>query len=266
MSLPFAQVSFAEMYERELARPLFQPFAEAALDAVKPAPGERVLDVACGTGIVARLARQRVGADGVVVGVDVNPGMLAVARSVAPDVEWREGNALELPVRSGEQFDVVLCHQGLQFFPDKRVAVGHMRRALLPGGRLAVATWCSDDTTPFGRELRTVAEHHVGPIADRRHGFGDEQGVASLLRDAGFQNVRTQRVTRTVRFREGAVFVRLNAMALVGMSAAPKEMSEGERERLTSAILKDSEPVLRRYSNAEGLAFEIASTLAVATT
>ena len=265
MPLPFAQVSFPEMYEQELVRPLFQPFAEATLDAVKPAPGERVLDVACGTGIVARLARQRVGATGAVVGVDVNPGMLAVARSVAPDVEWREGNASELPVKSGEQFHVALCHQGLQFFPDRPAAVGHIRRALVPGGRLGVATWRSDDEAPFGRELRTVAERHVGPIADRRHSFGDEQALASLLREAGFRDVRTQPVTRTVRFRDGAVFVRMNAMALVGMSAAPKEMSDDERERLMAAILKDSEPVLRRYSNSEGLAYDIATTLAVAT-
>lgn len=265
MTLPFAQVSFPEMYEQELVRPLFQPFAEAAIDAVKPAPGERVLDVACGTGIVARLARQRVGPDGVVVGVDVNPGMLAVARSVAPDIHWREGSASELPLRGSEQFHVVCCHQGIQFFPDKPLAARQMRRALLSGGRVAVSAWRSDDEAPFGRELRLIAERHLGPITDRRHSFGDARALETLLGDAGFRDVRTQPVTRTVRFRDGAVFVRMNAMALVGMSDGSKSMTDDERDRVMAAILRDSDDTLRRYSDAHGLAYDIATTLAVAT-
>lgn len=89
--------SFPELYERKLVGPLFRPWAEAILDIVAPAAGERVLDVACGTGIVGRLASERVGPTGRVVGVDLSPGMLAMARAVAPSIEWREGNAVALP-------------------------------------------------------------------------------------------------------------------------------------------------------------------------
>ncbi|TJW75951.1 MAG: methyltransferase domain-containing protein, partial [Mesorhizobium sp.] len=103
------QASFPEMYERWLVGPLFRPWAEVTFDEVKLAPGHRVLDIACGTGIVARVARERLGAAGYVAGIDISPDMLAVARGVAPDIDWRAGNALALPLGDGEQFDVVVC-------------------------------------------------------------------------------------------------------------------------------------------------------------
>ncbi|WGR98602.1 methyltransferase domain-containing protein [Bradyrhizobium sp. ISRA443] len=167
------QASFPEMYERWLVGPLFRPWAEAILAQVGLSPGDRILDVACGTGVVARVARERLGDAGHVVGVDVSPDMLAVARAVAPRIDWREGNATALPLRDGEQFEIVVCQQGLQFFPDKPAAAAQMRRALAKGGRLAIATWRSDDEIPFVRELRRVAERHVGAVVDQRHGFGD---------------------------------------------------------------------------------------------
>ncbi|MCO5108730.1 MAG: class I SAM-dependent methyltransferase [Burkholderiaceae bacterium] len=122
MSLPAYAMnlsSFPETYERCLVGPLFRPWAETILDDVDLAPGDRVLDVACGTGIVARLARERLGEAGRVVGVDISPAMLAVARTAAPAIDWREGDACALPLRDAEKFDVVVCQQGLQFFPDK---------------------------------------------------------------------------------------------------------------------------------------------------
>src|SRR5690349_7068610 len=141
MSLPFAQQSFPEMYEQALVGPMFSLWADPLLDEAGLGPGDRVLDVACGTGIVARRARARLGAAGTVVGVDINPGMLAIARRVAPDVEWREGSASALPLQPNERFDVVTCQQGLQFVPDRGAAVHEFRRALAPTGRVAISTW-----------------------------------------------------------------------------------------------------------------------------
>lgn len=264
MSIPFAQMSFPEMYERELVRPLFQPFAELLLDAVAPRAGERLLDVACGTGIVARLAKERVGDPGRVVGVDVNAPMLAVARTVAQGIDWREGNASTLPRQEGERFDVVTCHQGLQFFPDRAAAVREMHRALVDGGRAGIATWRPDDEIPFGRELRRIAERHVGPIVDRRHGFGATGPLEGLLRDAGFRDIRSRVESRTISFPDGAVFVRMNAMALVGMSEGGKSLSESDRDRLVSAIVRDSADVLQSHSSGTRLAFELSTTLATA--
>jgi ubiquinone/menaquinone biosynthesis C-methylase UbiE len=108
----------AEIYEEYLVPAIFEPWARNLLDRAAPRPGERVLDVACGSGIVARLAAEQVGAAGTVVGVDINPGMIAVARknAGAAGVEWKEGNATALPLPDGS-FDLVTCQQGLQFFP-----------------------------------------------------------------------------------------------------------------------------------------------------
>jgi ubiquinone/menaquinone biosynthesis C-methylase UbiE len=264
MSLPFAQLSFPEIYEQALVQPLFRPWVDATLDAVALKRGDRVLDLACGTGIVARTAMERLGGNGVVVGIDASPLMLAVARRVAPDIDWREGSAGELPLRSGEQFDVLVCQQGLQFFPDRLAAAGEMRRALTAGGRLAVSTWRPDEEIPFGLELRRVAERHVGPIHDRRHGFGEAAPLEAVLGAAGFRDVQSRKLSRTIRFGDGALFVRLNAMALVGMSADAKSMKDEERERIVAAIAADSGEVLNRYTDGRGLAFEISTNLATA--
>lgn len=267
MTLPnyaMNQPSFPEMYERWLAGPLFRPWAEMTLEEMNVAGGDRVLDVACGTGIVARVARERLGESGRVVGIDISSDMLAVARTVAPSIDWREGNACALPLRDGETFDVVVCQQGLQFFPDKPAAAAEMRRALAKGGRLAAATWRSDDEIPFFRDLRRVAERHLGAITDMRHSLGDAALLETLIREAGFKDVRVRTVSRTVHFDDGAPLLRLNTMALVGMSAAGKSMEELERKRVVEVIVSESGPVLEPYSDGSKLAFELRTNLATA--
>ena len=258
------QASFPEMYERWLVGPLFRPWAEVTFEEVKLSPGHRVLDVACGTGIVARVARERLGAAGYVVGIDINAEMLAVARTVAPDIDWRVGNAGALPLHDGEQFDVIVCQQGLQFFPDKPAAAAQMRRALARGGRLAVATWRSDEEIPFFRDLRRVAERLLGPVVDLRHSFGNAALIEALLRDAGFHDVRSRTISRRIRFEDGAPLLRLNAMALVGMSAAGKAMADHERMRVVEDIVSGSAPVLQSYADGSGVAFELSSNLVTA--
>jgi ubiquinone/menaquinone biosynthesis C-methylase UbiE len=256
--------TFPEMYERFLVGPLFRPWAELLVDRVEPGPGDRVLDVACGTGIVARLVRERLGNRVRVVGVDIGPQMLAVARAVSPDIDWREGNALTLPVKAGELFDVVFCHQGLQFIPDRAAAVKEMKRVLDAHGRIAVATWRPLDEAPFLRELHAIAEQRVGTVVDRRYSFGDAAALERLLRDAGFTDVKVDTLSRTIRFDDPSVFVRMNAMALVGMSTASSGMSDEERARVTDAIIQDSAEVQASYTDGRGLAFEIGANLASA--
>ncbi|GLQ57250.1 class I SAM-dependent methyltransferase [Devosia nitrariae] len=268
MTLPglaFDQANFPQMYERWLARPLFRPWAETALAEVGLAPGDRVLDIACGTGILARVAWEQLGGDGRVVGIDVSPGMLAVARAQAPEIDWREGNAGDLPLAEGEQFDIVACQQGLQFFPDKPAAAREMRRATARGGRLAVATWRPDEEVPFYLELRRIAERYLGPISDPRYGFGDATRLETLFEHAGFKDITSRILSLTLRFEEGTPFVRLNTMALIGMSAAGKAMSEDERSRVMEAIVSESVPVEQSYSDGTTLAFEVRTNLLTAT-
>ena len=128
----------AENYERYFVPAIGAPIARDLVDRAALRAGERILDVACGTGIVARLAAEEVGATGTVAGLDVNPGMLAVARSVIPDqttIDWHEASAEAMPLPNGV-FDVVLCQMGLQFAPDKAAALAEMRRVI---GRRSVS-------------------------------------------------------------------------------------------------------------------------------
>jgi ubiquinone/menaquinone biosynthesis C-methylase UbiE len=123
--------SVPENYERYLVPALFKPWAEDLVEMATLRSGDRVLDIACGTGIVARTAAKRLGDNGSVVGLDVSGPMLATART-APEgaaVEWQEGSAVKLPM-SDATFDVVFCQQGLQFFPDRIATLREMHRVL----------------------------------------------------------------------------------------------------------------------------------------
>ncbi|MCI0632908.1 MAG: class I SAM-dependent methyltransferase [Actinobacteria bacterium] len=153
----------AENYERYFVPTIGMPFAAALLDAAGLRRGERVLDIACGTGVVTRLAAERAGADGAVAGLDINPAMLAVARSVPSSgaaIEWHEANAEALPIADGS-FDVVLSSLGLQFVPDKESALRGMRRVLNPDGRLAIAT--VGPTPPLFAILEQALARYVKP-------------------------------------------------------------------------------------------------------
>jgi ubiquinone/menaquinone biosynthesis C-methylase UbiE len=260
----FSQPSFPEIYEQALVGPLFHPWVEPLLEDVKLRPGDRVLDIACGTGIVARIAKERQGSTGTVVGVDLNPQMLAVARRVAPTVDWREGDAGALPFRDGEEFDVVLCQQGFQFFPDRAAAARQVRRVLARGGRLGVSTWRPDEEFPVLRELRGIAERHVGPIADRRHSLGQAGLLEDVLREAGFHGLQSKHFTRTIRFRDGSVYARLNAMALVSMSTQASTLDEEGRQRIVDTIVSDSAALVRAHTDDAGFAYEIGTNVVLA--
>jgi hypothetical protein len=104
----------------------------------------------------------------------------------------------------------------------------------------------------------------LGAIADQRYGFGEAAPLEALLGDAGFREVQSRRLSRTIRFKDGASFLPMNAVAFVGMSAAGKTMGDDEHKAVVEAITHDSEPVLQSYSDASGLAFELTTNLATA--
>jgi ubiquinone/menaquinone biosynthesis C-methylase UbiE len=257
--------SLPDLYERYLVEPLFRPFAEQLLAVARVQHHDRLLDVACGSGIVARLAEPLIGEHGRIVGVDASPAMLAIARAAAPAIDWREGDAARLPIADGDSFDVVTCHQGLQFFTDRGAALCEMRRVLAPGGRVAIGTWRPIEECPLVRDLQHVAEQHVGPIADRRHSLGDADAIRTLLDDAGFRPIRIDTVVRTIRMNDGAgVFARLNAMAVVGMSAAAATMNDEQRAQARDRITTDSVNAMQGYCEGSDLVFDIGSNIAVA--
>ncbi len=260
----FASMTFPEIYERVLVQPLFRPFAEELVARLKPAQGDSLIDVACGTGIVARIARQRLGPTARIVAVDQAPPMLGVARTVDSTIDWREGNASALPVREGETFSLLTCHQGLQFFPDKPAAVREMRRVLAPHGRVAIGCWRSLHDMPAALEFNQIAERLVGPIADSRYSFGDPEALRALLADNGFRDVVVDTFTHDVRFADGKVFATLNAMAVIGMTEKGKTLSEGQRGELAGRITAESLEVISRNTKNGELVLPLSSSIATA--
>jgi ubiquinone/menaquinone biosynthesis C-methylase UbiE len=136
-----------EAYETYLVPTLFAPCAKRLLEVVGVRAGARVVDVACGTGIVGRQAGQLVGSSAAVTGVDVNPAMVDVAARLGPGIDWTVGDAASLPVDDGT-VDAWCCQQGLQFVPARAAVLVEARRVLVHGGRIGVAVWCGAADNP----------------------------------------------------------------------------------------------------------------------
>lgn len=260
----FSSMTFPEIYERVLVGPLFTPFAEELFNRLRPAPGDSLIDVACGTGIVGRIGLTKLPAGARIVGVDASPLMLAVARTIAPTIDWREGNAAALPVREGESFSLLTCHQGLQFFPDKPAAAREMRRVLAPGGRAAIGCWSALTDLPAMLEMNRIAERHVAAIVDSRHSFGGAEPLRALLADNGFQDVSVDTFSHDVRFRDGALFARLNAMAVIGMTDAGRKLSDSERGELAGRIAAESHEVIAKHTRDGELVIPLSANIATA--
>jgi ubiquinone/menaquinone biosynthesis C-methylase UbiE len=182
-----------ELYEQHLVPAIFAPWATYLVEQAALQAGERVLDAACGTGIVARLADPQVGGTGKVVGIDLNPSMVAMARALpaggtAP-IEWREGNMEALPFADGA-FDVVLCQQGLQFCTARAAAVRQMHRVLRPGGRLLLGVWRDLQYCPYNAAVVNGVTQWVSAEAGKRMSapcsLGNLEELRSLLKQAGF--------------------------------------------------------------------------------
>jgi ubiquinone/menaquinone biosynthesis C-methylase UbiE len=183
-----------ENYERYFVPTIGKAHAEPLLDAAELKRGERVLDVACGTGIVTRLASERVGAKGSVAGLDVNPAMLSVARAVSPgSVEWHESSAESIPCPDGS-FDAVLCSLGLQFIPDKPAALREMRRVLVDDGRIAIGT--VGPIPPVFEIIEQALTRHVSPevaaFARQVFSLHEHQELHDLAESAGLRSISVE--------------------------------------------------------------------------
>lgn len=203
-------------YQQYFGPAIFQPLAALVVDIAEPAGGDQVLDVACGTGILTRTAAGHAGPGSRVVGVDVNPAMIDVARSVPVpdgcDITWMEGDgtALDLP---DDTFDLVLCQQGLQFFSDRDAGVREMWRVLRPGGRAVVAVWQGVDAHPLYAALSAAEMDHLEPLGVGRDelvapfSLGDASELHRLFTGAGFPQVELTETRVEARFDDADHFV-----------------------------------------------------------
>jgi SAM-dependent methyltransferase len=252
----------ADIYEQHMVPAIFARSAPDLVQAAGVRPAERVLDVACGTGAVTRLLAEQVGPAGRVTGLDITPGMLAVARLAAPSqrIEWLEGSAVKMPLPDGT-FDAVVCQQGLQFFPDKPAALSEMRRVLKRGGRLALSCWRSVEHTPGYLVLEQALARRVGPekAALPPFSLGDAGAIRGLVVGAGFREVKLRAEAKMMRFRSAEHLVR----AVVGgapMMGALTAQGEG----VLDAIIAEVTEATKHYVDDEGWATPAVSHIVTA--
>lgn len=255
-----------ENYERYQVPSIFAPLAQVFLDHVPVWEGARLLDVACGTGIVARSAAALLGPGGSVVGVDLNPGMLTVAAAKAPkggpSFDWREGDVADLPFPGGS-FDIVLCQQGLQFFPDKAAALREMHRVLAPGGRLALCVWRTVEHSPCNQATALGLARHISIEEATRiqapFALGDPDVLRSLIAEAGFTGIEIAEAVLTRRMLPPAESIP-GHLASTPVAAAVAALDAAARD----ALVADIAEALAPYRDADGLAIPQGTHIALA--
>lgn len=266
--LPTTPINPAYAYEAKFVPAMFLPWSEELLNRAKPRRGERALDVACGTGIVARQVGPLVGAQGAVTGLDISPPMLEVAGSIPlPDgvrIQWREGSAEALPF-DDELFDLVLCQQGLQFVPDKRAATREMHRVLAPGGRAVVAVWQGLEHQPVFGILEPAIDRHIGQGAGAPFSFGDADALRVLFDDAGFGEVTLDSVSRNVHFPSADGFVRMVVMSAAAVIPKLAELDNAAQQVLIDEVRREVIDKFELYRESAGLTFPMRAHIVVAT-
>lgn len=246
----------AHLYERYLVPVIASLWAADLVDRGMPSPGKRVLDAACGTGVVARTAAKRMGT-GQVVGLDINAGMLSVARSLPQgpgvQIEWREGSVLDMPFPAAT-FDLVLCQLGLQFFPDRPCALRERLRVLVSDGRLALSVFREIERTPMAHAFADALDKQIGPGASNlkrvEHGLSDAGELRGLAIDAGFREAVVVPVTQTIRYRETREYVRVQLVATPQAGLLSGRTDE-QRDAVIDAIAAD----MSVFLGSEGLGF-----------
>jgi SAM-dependent methyltransferase len=244
-----AQIDAANAYESLFVPALFAQWAPKVADAAEIQPGRRVLDIACGTGILAREIISRIGSRGRVAGIDPSPGMVAVARQLAPGIEWREGIAESLPFPD-DSFDAVVSQFGLMFFKDQRQSIREMLRVLVRGGRLAVAVWDSLDSMPaYADEVALLDKTAGRPAASALRApfvLGNREDLATLFSEAGLSGAQISTQHGTAHFPSVRTMVEADLRGWLPILGVI--LTEDQIEH----ILLEAEHALRTYANADG--------------
>ena len=255
-------------YERYIV-PAFMEASQELVALAALHAGERVLDVACGTGILARLAARRVGSTGKTVGTDLNEGMLDLARATeqpvdAAPIEWRSSDAAALPFPDGS-FDVALCQYGLEFFSDRAGGVREMARVLGPGGRLVLRVWRALDRQPFYVALLEALERHmragVGAPILKAFTLADAAELRTFAIGAGFRDVHIRIRTNLIRYQSLEEYVLGYLRVFLSVASDVAAMTD---DTIRRALLQDVTAALRGFIDDDGLAVPMESHVVVA--
>ena len=231
----------AENYERYFVPSIGAPVAADLMKAASLRPGERVLDAACGTGVVTKLAAERIAPGGTVAGLDPNAAMLAVARATTPSdvsIDWHQAPAEDLPFPD-ESFDVVLCGMGLQFFSNKEAGLREFHRVLVPGGRL-VANVPGPAPPPLEIMADALARHIGSESASFVHtvfSLHDPHDLRKLATQAGFEDVDVRSAETSLELPPPAEFLR-QYVSSTPLAAAVAQADEERRAALENEFSK----------------------------
>jgi SAM-dependent methyltransferase len=202
----------AEVYESCFVPAIFGAWAGPVADAAGIRTGDRVLDVGCGTGVLAREALRRVGQEGQVVGLDLNEGMLTIAARTEPKIEWRLGDAASLPFEDAS-FDAVVSQFALMYLPDRVASLLEMWRTLEPGGRLAIAAWAAIDHARGYQILVDIAVRQCGreaaDVLAAPFVLGDQAELAKLFASSGISGAEVALHEGSIRFPSVKEFIRI---------------------------------------------------------
>lgn len=260
----------AETYERYLGPAIIEHFSRMLLDRTAPRQGQHILDLACGTGIVARRVAPILGIEGRVIAVDISPAMLDVARALpAPacaTIEWRQGDAVALDL-SDKAFDLVLCQQELQFFSDRKAALRGMRRVLAIDGHAVLSAWRGLEHHPLYEGLfRVISRPFTLEVSDIDLSFslGCADDLEALLTDAGFQHPQIEALFLDVRLPAPSHFVQITVLGAGTSIPALARLSLPARSEIIDTISRELAPLIDRYSRADVPQFQMSTHLVVA--
>jgi SAM-dependent methyltransferase len=243
----------AEIYESQKVPSVFGPLASATFDAVSLPENGHALDVACGTGIIAKLLAKHLPGKGRIVGTDLNPAMIALAQKTMPasqhSIDWFVCDVGELPFEDGE-FDIAFCQQGLQFFPDKPRALAEIARVLAPNGRLVLTCWRA--ISPLFQEVSNSLNKRVSEKSAKQalhpFSFRDGEVIASLLRGAGFRLTSASSLLVPRPLTPARAAIRREILA----SPYEKDLLE-KGDEVIDAIVADVDAALEQYRQGESL-------------
>jgi len=242
-------------YEQLWVPALFGQWAKIIATEAHLESDHRVLDVACGTGVLTREIASKLEKPNQVTGIDPNPGMLSVSMEHNTEIEWKQGSAEHLPFQDGH-FDAVLCQFGLMFFSDRVKAIQEMTRVLAPGGRLVLAVWDALENIPaYSRSVALIAKYAGSKAREALNGpfeLGDKELLRATFIEAGVQDIKITTHTGTARFQDLKSMIEADVrgwLPVVGISLAEEDIQE---------IFRQAANTLGEYISSEGkVSFDI---------